>query len=228
SSKRPDKRPETRRSTSRTEAMRADSERTEAPPRTEKKHGGRTPQDVKNEATTLYRAKNFSGASALVTAALSSFSGDDAQELKNLAAIYLQLGKAYAVGMAPGTKPTDAFVALRRAISFDRDVGSAYTPELQERLAATAPRAAGSYMAAKEYESAFQAVRVSESLGSSSPSNKTIRGMLEALASDLLRAAQGELASDPESAKKKLRQILSIVEARNPLFIKAQKLLNGP
>jgi hypothetical protein len=154
---------------------------------------------VKNEANTLYRARNFGGAAALMTSSLSSFSSDDAQDLKAIAAVYSQLGKAYSVGMAPGTKPSDAFPALRRAINFDRDAGSAYISELQERLIAIAPRAAASYMAAKEYELAFQAVRLSESLGTKSTSNQTVRTMLEALAADLLRAAQSELASDPEA-----------------------------
>jgi hypothetical protein len=176
----------------------------------------------------LYRAKNFSGASALVTAALPAFSGDDAQHLKLLASGYAQLGKAYNVGMAPGTRPTDAFVALHRALGLDRDTGGAYVVEIQERLVTIAARAAGSYMASKEYEAAFQAVQVSESLGSTSPTNKTVRGMLEAIASDLLHAAQTELASEPEAAKRKLHQILVIVDAKHPLYVKAQKLLNGP
>jgi hypothetical protein len=182
---------------------------------------------VKNEANVLYRARNFGGAAALMTSSLSSFSSDDAQDLKAIAAVYSQLGKAYSVGMAPGTKPSDAFPALRRAINFDRDAGSAYISELQERLIAIAPRAAASYMAAKEYELAFQAVRLSESLGTKSTSNQTVRSMLEALAADLLRAAQSELASDPEGAKKKLHQILGIVDSKHPLYLKAQKLLNG-
>jgi len=182
---------------------------------------------VKNEANVQYRARNFSGAAALVTSSLPSFSGDDAQELKSLAAVYSQLGKAYSVGMAPGTKPSDAFGALRRAISFDRDVGSTYIGELQERLGSVAPRAAASFMAAKELESAFQAVRQSESLGTKSTSNQTVRGMLETTAADLLRSAQSELKTDPEAAKKKLNQILGIVDAKHPLYVKAQKLLNG-
>jgi hypothetical protein len=38
--------------------------------------------------------------------------------------------------MAPGTKPTDAFAALNRAITFDREVGGAYVGEMQQKLAA--------------------------------------------------------------------------------------------
>jgi hypothetical protein len=203
------------------------TERVAAAPRTERKRGGRTTQDVKNEANALYRARNFSGAATLVTSSLPAFSSDEAQDLKAIAAVYSQLGKAYSVGMAPSTKATDAFGALRRAINFDRDAGSAYLSELQDRLVTVAPRAAASYMAAKEYELAFQAVRQSESLGTRSTNNQTVRSMLEGLAGELLRAAQGDMATDPDGAKKKLHQILGMVDAKNPLAVKAAKLLNG-
>jgi type III secretion system (T3SS) inner membrane Yop/YscD-like protein len=231
--KRTPKHPEPKKSERRTPAApRIEADHTDRPEtapatnRPDKKHGKST-QELKNEANNLYRAKNFSGAAAIITSSLSAFTTEDAQELKSIAAIYSQLGKAYNVGMAPGTKATDAFVALGRAIDFDRAVGAAYVDELRERQAVMSTKAAGSYMAAKEYESAFQAVRISESLGSTSPSNKTVRTMLEALASDLLRDAQSTLASDPEGAKKKLRQILGIVETKNSLHVRAQKLLNG-
>jgi hypothetical protein len=55
-----------------------------------------------------------------------------------------------------------------------------------------------------------------------------VRTLLEDTASDLYRTAQGELSSDPEGAKKKLRQILGMVDTRNPLYAKAQKLINSP
>jgi len=189
---------------------------------------GRSTQDVKSDASTLYRNKNFSGAAGAITAALPSFSGGDAQDLRNLAAIYSQLGKAYNVGMAPGTKPTEGYQALRRAISYDREVGSAFVGDLQDHLVTVASRAAVSYMASKELESAFQAVRTAESLGSTSSSNKPVRDKLEATAGELFRAAQSELSSDPDSAKKKLRQILGIVDPKHPTYAKAQKLLNAP
>jgi Inner membrane component of T3SS, cytoplasmic domain len=198
-----------------------------ATPKTDKKRGGRSTQDVKNDADGLYRAKRFGEAAALVTSSLSGFSGSDSQELKSIAAIYSQLGKAYNVGMAPGTKATDAFVALRRASSYDRSVGSAYVSEIEKTLVTVASKAAMSYAASKEYEAAFQAVRISESLGSTSPTNASIRSKLEDLAADMYRSAQGELASDPDSAKQKLRQVLVMVDTKSPLYSKASKLLNG-
>jgi pSer/pThr/pTyr-binding forkhead associated (FHA) protein len=211
------------------EAAHSEPDRTEVAvgQRTERKRSGRTMQDVKNEANALYRAKNFSGAAALLTSSLAAFGSDDAQDLKAMAAVYSQLGKAYSLGMAPGTKPTDALVALTHAIKFDHDVGAAHVGELQERLAIVAPNAAASYMASKEYEAAFQAVRQSESLGSKSKNNQTVRSMLEGIAGDLLRAAQSEIATEPDAAKKKLRQILGIVDAKQPVYGRAQKLLNG-
>ena len=221
-----DKKPATRPGVAVVEAIEA-IDKPDPPLRTDKKRG-RTTQDVTNEANALYRAKSFGGAAALITAALPSFTGADAQELRSLAAIYSQLGKAYNVGIAPGTKPTEAYQALRRAASYDRDVGEAYVAELQEHLVTVATRAAVSYMASKEYEAAFQAVRTSESLGSSSSSNKTVRDRLEAFATEMFRSAQTELASDPEGAKKKLRQILGMVDPKHPLYAKSQRLLNAP
>lgn len=199
-----------------------------SPARPEKRHGGRSLQDVKSEATGLYRSKNFSGAALAINSSLSGFSGDDVKDLKAIAAIYSQLGKAYAVGMAPGTRPTDAYQALLRASDYDREVGGAYAQELRDKLVAIAPRAATSYMAAKSFEQAFQAVRKAEELGSRTDDLKIVRQNLEDKAKELLRAARSELAADPEAAKQKLRQIQGMVERQNPLWQQAAKLLNGP
>ena len=137
----------------------------------DRRHSGHAVQDVKAEADTLYRAKNFSGAAAQITGALPSFSGAELQDLKTLAAVYTQLGKAYAIGMGPGTKPTEG-IRYRADPREDRrscDVGAAYTAEIDQHLATVATRAAASYMAAKEYESAYQAVRTSDAAGQHEP-----------------------------------------------------------
>jgi hypothetical protein len=214
-------------------AMRAD-DRDDKPDAAEiakpdRKRAGRTIQDVKSEASVLYRAKSFSGAAALVSASLALFTGDDLKDLKNTAAIYAQLNKAYNIGMAPGTKPTEAYQALLRAQFCDRDLGKAYLPEIEQRLVTVASRAAMSYMAAKDYDAAFKAVRTSDSLGgSSSASNKSVRDALDTVATDLVRTASAQLASDPAEAKAKLRVVLTIVEQKNPLYVRATKLLNAP
>jgi len=54
-----------------------------------------------------------------------------------------------------------------------------------------------------------------------------VRDKLEEIAGELYRSASSELATDPDGAKKKLRQIQGMVDQKNPLFGKAAKLLNG-
>jgi tetratricopeptide (TPR) repeat protein len=184
-------------------------------------------QDLKAEATGLYRSKNFSGAAQAINASLAGFGPDDAKDLKTLAGIYSQLGKAYAVGMAYGTRATDALPALQRALSYDREVGGAYGSEIRERIGVVAPKAASSFMAAKSFEQALQSVRVAESVGSTSESLKSVRSSLDGIAHELLSDARRELSSDPDDAKQKLRQVLAIVEPKTPLYVQAQKLLNG-
>jgi len=184
-------------------------------------------QEAKSEAAALYRSKNFGAAAQALTSSLSGFSGEDAKELKNLASIYTQLGKNYSIGMAPGTKAPDAYVALNRALEFDKDLGAAFVPEIKEKLAIMASRAAASYTASKDYEQAFQAVRVAEQLRSTSPTNKAVRDTLTNIAEDLLRGARAEQSSNPEAARQKLRQILGIVEPRSATYAQAQKLLSA-
>ena len=194
------------------------------PPVEHPHHVGKSLQDVKNDASALYRAKNFAGASSLLQTAVANFSGGDAQDLKSLSSIYAQLGKAYNIGMAPGTKATEAFTSLRHAVDFDHSLGGAFSGELKEHLVTAATRAASSFMAAKDYESAFQAVRVAESLGSTSSNNKVVRSMLEGIAGDLIRDAAQAKDSDPDGAKKKARQAMAIVDPSSPLHDKAQRL----
>ena len=198
------------------------------PARSEKRHGGRSLQEVKGEATGLYRSKNFSGAALAINSSLSGFSGDDVRDLQALAGIYSQLGKDYTVGMAPGTRPVDAYQALVRATGYDREVGGAYAQELRDKLVAIAPRAATSYMAAKSLELAFQAVHTAEELGSRVDDLKIVRQNLDEKARELMHAARSELASDPDAARQKLRQIQRIVDPRNPLWQQAARLLSGP
>lgn len=197
------------------------------PPRPEKRHTGRSLQDVKSQANALYRSKNFSGAAAAINGALSGFGGDDARDLTGLAAVYSELGKTYAIGMAPGTKPVDAYAQLAIALERDRELGGESQKELRERRAAVAPRAATSFMAAHNFEQAFQAVHVAEELGSRSDDLKIVRQNLDDKARELMRAASAERTSDPAAAKKKARQVQGMVERQSSTWQAAAKLLNG-
>ena len=224
--KRPDKKPDKK-----ALAVRAEPERSEvAAPRVDKKHIGRTVEDVKSDASSLYRVRKFSAAAASITAALSSFSGADLRELKNLVAIYTQFGRAYSIGMNTDTKPTEAFVLLGQAADFDRELGAAFAAEIRDRLLTVSLRAASFYLGLKQYDAAFKAVRQAERLGgnaSSSSTLKLIRDNLEARAAELVRSANADIASDPEAAKVKLRQVLGMVDPKTVQYVRATKLLNG-
>lgn len=191
------------------------------------KKRGRVMQEAKSEADALYRKKDFAGAATVVANAAATLSGADAADLKSIAAVYKQLGQLFNVGMAPGTKATDAFGALNRAVTYDRDLGGAFTAEIQKRLVSVAARAASSFMASKEYDSAFRAVKTAEDLGSTSPTNKAVRDSLEAAANDLYRAASRDAANDITEAKRKLRQIQGMVDSKTAVYAKATKLLNS-
>ncbi|HEY0191772.1 MAG TPA: hypothetical protein VGC42_11675, partial [Kofleriaceae bacterium] len=222
----PEKSPEKRVAVERTERP----DRTERPEHTETrpaKRSGKSASELKSEAAARYRAKDFAGAAQLINGQLSSFDAGDAQDLKGMANVYSQLGRAYNVGMAPGTKATEAYAAIGRALNLDHDAGSAFVSELEERQSTVAIRAAGSFLASHEYEAASGALRTAEGLGSSSPSIKPMHDQLNTAASTLISEAQAALDDQPAEAKKKLRTVLSIVDAKSPLRAKAQKLLSG-
>jgi hypothetical protein len=194
----------------------------------EKKHAGRSMQDVVAEASSLYRSKNFAGAAQAISSALPGFTVEEARDLRGMAGTYTQLGKAYATGMSPSSKPIDAYQALCRALDYDRSLGNAYSVELKDKLAAVAPRAATAYMAAKSFEQALQAVHVAASLGSKSDNLKIVLSGLEDNARELLRVARSEMATDPDDARQKARQVQGMVEPKTQLYVQAGKLLNGP
>jgi pSer/pThr/pTyr-binding forkhead associated (FHA) protein len=184
------------------------------------------PDQVKNQADNLYRARKFNEASGLLANAAKKTDGDDARDLRRTSEMYARLGRAYAQGTAPATKPTEAFEALRQAQSYDRSAGNAFDGEIQNKLAQVAPKAALSYMAAKNYPAARSAVIVAQQFGASE-SVKLVNQKLESVASDLYNEGLRELDSNPSAAKEKFRQIKSIVDAKSTWYKKAHKQLQG-
>lgn len=184
------------------------------------------PEDAKNHADGLYRAKKFSEASAYLASAAKKADDGDARELRRTSDMYAKLGRALAVGTAPATKSTRAFEALRQAQNYDRNVGNAYSGEIRDRLEDVAPRAALSYVAAKDYPSARSAMLVAQQFGASE-NVRIVALKLESAASDLYNEAMRELRSDPAAAKDKLRRIKSIVDSKSTWYQRAQKQLAG-
>lgn len=222
----------------RTEPKRTEPRRTE-PKRTERREARRDPpvapkrvaaaidpETAKNQADSLYRAKKFSEASSYLSNAAKKVDESDARELRRLADMYAKLGRALAAGTAPATRSTDAFEALRKAQNYDRNVGNAFDDEIQTKLGQVAPKAALSYVAARDYPAARNALVVAQRFGASE-NVKIVALKLESAASELYNDAMRELKSDPAAAKEKFRQIKSIVDSKSTWYQRAQKQLQG-
>jgi hypothetical protein len=184
------------------------------------------PDQAKDQADSLYRAKKFNEASNVLASAAKKVDEDDARDLRRTSEVYARLGRALAQGTAPATKPTEAFEALRQAQTYDRNLGNAFDGEIQGKLAQVAPKAALSYMAAKNYTSARTAVITAQQFGASE-SVKIVSQKLESVAGELYNEGMRELESNPSGAKEKFRQIKSIVDSKSNWYQKAQKQLQG-
>ena len=134
-----------------------------------------------------------------------------------------QFGAAYNVGMAPGTAAKDAYAALKRAKNFDN--GGVFSSEIQSKLAQVAPKAAASFVAAKNFSAAREAVAVAEANGGGNSTTQSIRQNLEQQASALVKEAQSLMSSDPAGAKEKLKLVQQMVDSKSPSYQKASKLL---
>jgi hypothetical protein len=129
--------------------------------------------------------------------------------------------------MAPGTAPKDALDQLKKAKNLDGSAGRAYMGEIEGRIGQVAPKAAVLYMAAKDYEGAAAAVRLAESVGSSSSTIGSVKSALESAARTLYNEAVAQKGSDPDGAKQKLRQVQKIVPSSSPWYQKAGKALGA-
>lgn len=183
--------------------------------------------EAKSRANELYRAKRFNDAGQLLRKAAAGMPAD-ATDLRSIASVYEQVGRAYNRGMAPAAKPVEAFAELRKALNLDSgSAGGAFKEDIQGKLSQVAPRAAISFFGSKDYESAYQALRTAEQFGSTSGDLKLVRQGLEAIAVQLYNAASKEIGSNPEEAKTKLRQVKAMVDPKSATWVKANKLLTS-
>ncbi len=197
------------------------------PPRKEppKKRVATDTSGVKAKADEQFKGKQFAAAAATLRAAIPSADPDDASDFKSAAAVYDQFGRAYNLGMAPGTSPKEAYGALKKAKNFDPD--GVFREEIQSKLAQIAPRAAAGFVAAKMYSAAKEAVATAESAGGSNGTTQSVRSALEAAAGILYKEAIGEMSADPAGAKTKLKEVQQMVDSKSTWYQKAGKALSG-
>ncbi len=187
------------------------------------KRVGMDTSGVKSKAEQQFKSKRFSEAAATLRAAANGADPGDATDLRSEAGAYDLFGRAYNLGMAPATTAKDAYIALKKAKHFDAD--GVFSSEIQAKLAQVAPRAAGSFMAAKNYSEAKEAVATAEAAGGSNSTTQSVRSALEQTAGALYKEAMSELSADPSGAKAKLKQVQQMVDSKSTWYQKAAKAL---
>ncbi len=180
---------------------------------------------AEEKADELYRNRNFSGAARVLSDAAKRVDEDEAKQLRLKSEKYLQLGKTYAQGTAPAAKANVAYEFLQQASNYDRNLGNAFDADIQQKLAAVAPKAAIAWFAQQQYAKARSALITAQRLGSNDANLPIVKQKLEGVARDLYEEAAKEMSSNPTSAKEKLRQVKSYVDAKSQWAVKADALL---
>jgi pSer/pThr/pTyr-binding forkhead associated (FHA) protein len=185
--------------------------------------------DPSDRANSLYQDKKFTEAGNVYLAAAKTAEPDDAANYKTKGQKMLALAHAFNNGMAPATKATEAFDNLVQANNFDSQLGGHFEGDITDRLKVVAPKAAMSFVAAKNYDKAHTAVQRAEQLGAGGDQNvKLVKQKLESEASAIYAQAIKDFDSNPSAAKEKLRQVKSMLDSKSPTFQKATtKLLGG-
>ena len=144
---------------------------------------------------------------------------------KSLAGLYDGLAKSYAAGMRPSAQGIDAYLALRTALSYDRQLGGNNATEILQKQASVANAAALAFINRKNFAEAVAAVKIAEGQGAGDTA--TTRKLISGGARDLYEAAVAEIDTNRNAAIAKLKQVILIVPATNIYHGKATKLLSA-
>ncbi len=194
-----------------------------APRKVEKTVAVADSSSARAKAASLYRARKFSDASNVLSAASKSADDSEAKDLRRTSDMYAKLGRSFSSGMAPAAKAVDAYEQLQSALNYDSNVGGEFAEEIETKLAQIAPKAAIGFMAAKNYPRARNAVITAEKLGSTAEALKMVRQKLESVAAELYNEASKE--TDSGAAKEKFRTVMSIVDSKSTWYQKAAKAI---
>jgi hypothetical protein len=113
-------------------------------------------------ADQLYRAGKFAEAAEVARSYAPQRDGVDGD---TLATQYAQLARAWAIGMDPTARPSDALIALREAYKLDLVLGGVFGTQIIAREKLVAPRAVAESIANGDREGAEAAQHVVDTLG---------------------------------------------------------------
>lgn len=191
------------------------------------KRAGGNPDAALAEAEKLYRQRKFSEAASYLQGQAKKFDEGVASDMRKTAGYYTRLSAAMSKATAPAQRASVAYEALVSAQTYDRSLGNAFDGEIQTKLAQVAPKAALSYVANKNYLAARNAMIFSKQFPGAAETVSLVKQKLESAASELYGEATGEMSSNPQGAKEKLKQILQITDPGSSWHKKAAQKLSG-
>jgi len=180
---------------------------------------------VRAEADQLYRQKKFREAAAALRRASSGTRGSLRTVLRTTAARYEELGKAYFYAMRPSADPAEAWLNLRRAKTYDRQLGGVYTAEIVAKQGKIAGKVALTLTARMQYVDAHEAIKIAEASGNVNGNVKAAKQVLNEQAGALYKTASEEISSNRVAGLQKLRMIKQLVSPNSIWDQRAQKLL---
>ena len=182
-------------------------------PNTERKKIKQRIAAARSRAASQYRDRRFRSAATTLRDAAKLDPGSK-RRLETLAKAYDSISSQVNKGLRNrSTNPITATSAFRKALNLDARHGrGANKSYLRAQLATTAPKAAATYMARKNYAKANQAAKTAaQYAGSSDATVRRIRAALDRRAKQLYNQANRLRKSNPRQARSLLREIQRIV-----------------
>jgi len=194
-------------------------------PKTTKQVATFDSSEVRTKATDFYRRKKFNDAASVLKTASSNLTGSQRTSLRTLAAQYEEFGKAYFNGMRPSAQPIEAWQSLRRALTYDKQLGGVYSSEIQATRARIAGKVAIGMISRGEHLDAVEAVRLAEATNNVTGDVTNAKKLLSMEAASLYKTASEEISSNRQAGIQKLQRIKMLVPSSNIWYGRAQKLL---
>ena len=180
-------------------------------------------QDNKQELKSLvaranaaYRDRAFSRAATLTNNAAKLASKRERRRLKTRASGLRDLQKL--MSSAQSGNPVVALNNFFRAKRADRKVGGKHQAFINAQIRVVGPKAAGSYMSAKDYPAAARAVTQSQGAGVSSGLGRVIESLEKRAKVVMKSAGKAENKGDNEEARSLLLKAKSMVPPSSKLY----------
>jgi pSer/pThr/pTyr-binding forkhead associated (FHA) protein len=183
---------------------------------------------ARRDATSLYAARDFAGASAALRTLADSVGEPDARELRRRADQIEAVDEQITAARASRADPVEALNAYEKALRLDQSVADgALNSAITAEMARVAPRAAAAFMARQRYEQAKDACDLAERYDASDDMVARVRSALERKAEAFYAAGLEARSERPADARALWTRVTRIVPKRSPWYAKAARALQA-